>query len=102
MARGEALWRLSVPAMTPVLNLPGEQFIEWGGAQRWWRTAAQPAAVRDAAARAGGHATLMKGSDRSQGVFAPLSAVLMRTHRALKQAFDPARIFNPGRLYQGL
>ena len=25
----------------------------------------------------------------------------MRTHHALKQAFDPARIFNPGRLYPG-
>jgi glycolate oxidase FAD binding subunit len=102
MARGEALWRLSVPAVTAALALPGEQFIEWGGAQRWWRTGAQPAAVRDAAVRAGGHATLIKGADRSAGVFAPLSAVLMRTHRALKQAFDPARIFNPGRLYPGL
>jgi len=102
LARGEALWRLSVPAVTAALSLPGEQFIEWGGAQRWWRTTAQPAAVRDAAARAGGHATLMIGADRSDGVFAPLSAVLMRTHQALKQAFDPARIFNPGRLYPGL
>ncbi len=43
LARGEALWRLSVPAVTPALTLPGEQFIEWGGAQRWWRTSAQPA-----------------------------------------------------------
>jgi glycolate oxidase FAD binding subunit len=102
LARGEALWRLSVPAVTAALTLPGDQFIEWGGAQRWWRTTAQPAAVRDAAARAGGHATLIKGADRSLGVFAPLSAVLMRTHQALKQAFDPGRIFNPGRLYQGL
>jgi glycolate oxidase FAD binding subunit len=102
LAGGEALWRLSVPAVTAELKLPGEQFIEWGGAQRWWRTAAQPAAVRDAAVRAGGHATLMRGADRSQGVFTPLSSVLMRTHQALKQAFDPARIFNPGRLYQGL
>jgi FAD/FMN-containing dehydrogenase len=101
LARGEALWRLSVPAVTPVLTLPGEQFIEWGGAQRWWRTSAQPGAMRDAAAGAGGHATLIKGADRS-GVFAPLSAVLMRTHQALKQAFDPKRIFNPGRLYPGL
>jgi glycolate oxidase FAD binding subunit len=99
--RGEALWRLSVPAVTAVLSLPGEQLIEWGGAQRWWRTAAQPAAVRDAAARAGGHATLIRGGDRS-GVFAPLNPVLMRAHQGLKQAFDPARIFNPGRLYQGL
>jgi glycolate oxidase FAD binding subunit len=102
LARGESLWRLSVPAVTAVLTLPGEQFIEWGGAQRWCRTTAQPAAVRAAAARAGGHATLMKGADRSHGVFAPLSPVLMRVHRGLKQAFDPERLFNPGRLYQGL
>jgi glycolate oxidase FAD binding subunit len=100
-ARGEALWRLSVPAVTAALSLPGEQLIEWGGAQRWWRTTAQPAAVRDAAARAGGHAALIRGGDRS-GVFAPLSPALMRAHQGLKQAFDPARIFNPGRLYQGL
>jgi FAD/FMN-containing dehydrogenase len=102
LARGEALWRLSVPAVTAALNLPGEQFIEWGGAQRWWRTSAPPGAVREAATRAGGHATLMRGTDRSHGVFTPLSAVLMRTHQALKEAFDPARIFNPGRLYPGL
>jgi glycolate oxidase FAD binding subunit len=102
LARGEALWRLSVPAVTAALTLQGEQFIEWGGAQRWWRTTAQPAAVREAAARVGGHATLIKGGDRSQGVFAPLSPVLMRAHQGLKQAFDPARIFNPGRLYRAL
>jgi glycolate oxidase FAD binding subunit len=102
LARGEALWRLSVPAVTPGLELPGAQFIEWGGAQRWWWTAAAPAAVRDVAARAGGHATLIKGADRSLGVFTPLSPVLMRVHQGLKQAFDPQRLFNPGRLYQGL
>jgi FAD/FMN-containing dehydrogenase len=102
LARGESLWRLSVPTVTAGLKLSGEQFIEWGGAQRWWRTRAPPATVRDAAARAGGHATLMKGTDRSFGVFAPISPVLMRAHQGLKQAFDPARIFNPGRLYQGL
>ena len=55
-----------------------------------------------AAARAGGHATLIRGADKSQGAFAPLSDVLMRVHQQLKQAFDPARIFNPGRLYAGL
>jgi glycolate oxidase FAD binding subunit len=102
LVRGESLWRLSVPAVSAGLKLPGEQFIEWGGAQRWWRTTAQHATVRDAAARAGGHATLMKGADRSNGVFAPLNPVLMRIHQGLKQAFDPERIFNPGRLYQGL
>jgi glycolate oxidase FAD binding subunit len=101
LARGDALWRLSVPSVTAALALPGEQFIEWGGAQRWWRTTAPAGVVREAAARAGGHATLIRGKDRVE-VFAPLSAVLMRVHQGLKQAFDPARIFNPGRLYAGL
>jgi glycolate oxidase FAD binding subunit len=100
-ARGEALWRLSVPAVAPALALPGQQFIEWSGAQRWWRTMASAAEVRDAAARAGGHATLMRGAERSQ-VFAPLNSVLMRVHQGLKKAFDPDGIFNPGRLYGGL
>jgi FAD/FMN-containing dehydrogenase len=102
LTRGEALWRLSVTSVTPALALPGPQFIEWGGALRWCRTAAPAAILRDAAARAGGHATLMRGVDKSAGAFAPLSAVLLRVHQNLKQAFDPASIFNPGRLYAGL
>jgi glycolate oxidase FAD binding subunit len=98
----ESLWRLSVAATSPPIALPGRQFIEWNGAQRWWRTAADAALVRALAAKAGGHATLMRGADKSSGVFAPLSDVLMRIHQGLKQAFDPAHIFNPGRLFIGL
>src|SRR5277367_6345875 len=36
--RGESLWRLSVPSASVPLGLSGQQFIEWGGAQRWWKT----------------------------------------------------------------
>ena len=32
----------------------------------------------------------------------PVSDVLMRIHQGLKQAFDPACVFNPGRLYAEL
>jgi glycolate oxidase FAD binding subunit len=102
MAGGESLWRLSVPATTAPLNLPGRQLIEWNGAQRWWRTTAATAEVRAAAAAAGGHATLIRGADKSNGVFSPLSDALLRIHQGLKQAFDPARVFNPGRLYAEL
>jgi glycolate oxidase FAD binding subunit len=101
-ARGESMWRLSVPAVSNAIALPGEQFIEWNGALRWWKTGAEAALVRDVATRAGGHATLMRGADKSAGVFAPLSEVLMRIHQGLKEAFDPKRIFNAGRLYAGL
>jgi glycolate oxidase FAD binding subunit len=102
LARGECLWRLSLPATAAPVKLSGRQFIEWHGAERWWRTAAEVREVRDAAALAGGHATLIRGADRSQGVFMPLSGALMRIHRGLKQAFDPACILNPGRLYAEL
>ena len=34
-------------------------------------------------------------------MFAPLAAPLDRIHRELKQAFDPAGVFNRGRLYPG-
>ena len=100
------LWRLSVPSHAPRIRLQGAQpiaqLIEWGGALRWLRTHADAASVRAAASRAGGHATLFRGGDRSAGVFAPLSPELARLHRELKAVFDPAGIFNPGRLYPEL
>jgi glycolate oxidase FAD binding subunit len=97
---GEApLWRLSVPSAAAALDLSGEQLVEWGGALRWLRSGADAATVRAAAARAGGHATLFRGGDKAAGVFAPLAPALARLHRELKAAFDPAGVFNPGRLY---
>jgi glycolate oxidase FAD binding subunit len=96
------LWRLSIKSTTPPLDLPGPQLIEWGGALRWYKSTADAKTMREAAARAGGHATLFRGGDRSPGVFQPLSPVLMKLHRNLKQAFDPSAIFNPGRLYPDL
>lgn len=99
---GGALWRLSLPPTAPPLQLAGPQLIEWGGAQRWLVTDAGAGAVRDVAVRAGGHATLFRSQDKSAGVFAPLQSPLDRIHRELKKAFDPAGIFNPGRLYPGV
>ncbi len=102
VAGGATLWRLSLPPTTPPLALSGDTLVEWGGAQRWLVSDDTPARIRDAAAAAGGHATLWRGGDRSAGVFAPLSPALARIHRELKTAFDPDRVFNPGRLYPEL
>jgi glycolate oxidase FAD binding subunit len=99
---GAALWRLSLPQTAPPLALDGDCLIEWGGAQRWLSARLPAATVRDAAAAAGGHATLFMGHERSAGVFAPLKSPLDRIHRELKRAFDPDGVFNPGRLYPGL
>ncbi|HMQ74033.1 MAG TPA: aminotransferase class I/II-fold pyridoxal phosphate-dependent enzyme [Rubrivivax sp.] len=58
---------------------------------------------RTLAAAAGGHASCIRPAPGSAAALAgPLPEVLMRLHRSLKQAFDPDRIFNPGRLYPDL
>ncbi len=93
------LWRLSLPSKAPVIDLPGEQLLEWGGALRWLKSGADAATVRAAAARVGGHATLFRAREKPAGAFAPLAQELARLHRELKQSFDPAGILNPRRLY---
>lgn len=99
---GDCLWRLAVPDTAPRISLPGEQFIEWGGAQRWWRSAASAMEVRAAAAAVGGHATLVRSLDKSAGAFSPVSSASMRIQERLKRSFDPEGVFNPGRLYPEL
>jgi glycolate oxidase FAD binding subunit len=97
-----ALWRLSVPSTTGALVLGGAQMIEWGGAQRWLRADGDAIAaqtIRRTAQACGGHATLFRGGDKSAGVFQPLAPALARIHARMKDAFDPAHIFNPGRMY---
>ncbi len=99
--RGASLWRLSVKSSTPHADLGGEQLIEWGGALRWLvagpRTDARK--VRAWAQGHGGHATLFRASDKSPGVFHPLTPTLLALHQRLKQVFDPHGILNRGRLY---
>ena len=98
-AGAEPLWRVSLQSTAAPLQLPGRQLIEWGGALRWLKSDASTTAVREAAVRAGGHATLFRAADKSAGAFTPLDPVNARLHKALKDAFDPARILNPGRMY---
>lgn len=93
------IWRLSVPSGTPPLALPGEQLIEWGGAQRWIKTDADAVIIRAEAEKIGGHATLFRSGDKRAGVFHPLAPAVAKIHRNLKNAFDPCGIFNPGRMY---
>lgn len=107
---GESLWRLSVPDTTPNLQLEayGETLIEWHGALRWVKLRAEAAAknpmvLREFATRVGGSAALFIASQAmntpSIDRFNPLSAPLLRIHQQLKQEFDPAGIFNRGRMF---
>jgi glycolate oxidase FAD binding subunit len=96
------LWRLSLPSCTPPLALAGPQLIEWGGAQRWSRTGMDGGALRAALKGSGGHATLFRGGARQDAVFQPLAPAVAAIHRKLKTAFDPAGVFNRGRMYKDL
>lgn len=100
------LWRLSVAQTAPVLDLPWPQLVEWHGGQRWlWAPCSARAALHAAAQQAGGHATLFvppRLVPQPSGPIsrtAPLSGPLERIHRQLKAEFDPANIFNRGRLW---
>ena len=102
-AGASTLWRLSVPSAASAIIVGGRQLIEWGGAQRWLRldadADADAMAIRRTVAAAGGHATLYRAQDKAAGVFHPLAPAVAAIHQRLKASFDPAGIFNPGRLY---
>ncbi len=99
----KTLWRLSVPPATPVLNLDGDFFYEWGGAQRWFinhDSQADANTIHETVALAGGHASQFRYGNRQADVFQSLPEGLMKVHQNLKASMDPKGLFNPGRLYQ--
>jgi len=101
-----ALWRLSLPQTAPVLALPpgvAAPLVEWHGALRWVQAAPGHAqALHDAARQAGGSASLFRAHSADAASvaasFDPLPAGLQAIHERLRQSFDPAGIFNPGRM----
>jgi glycolate oxidase FAD binding subunit len=107
-ARGDDLWRISVPATTAPLLL-GDTMVDWLGAQRWvWAPAGHAGdtqavqRIRQAAAQAHGSATLFVAASAvdtwTTSRFDAINAPLSRIHRQLKAEFDLAGIFNPGRV----
>ncbi len=114
---GEAVWRLSLaPSAGPravaaiAAALPRARwFYDWGGGLVWLAVPAADdagaAAIRGAVRPLGGHATLVRAPDAIRAavpVFEPLSEPLLRVTAGIKQSFDPAGIFEPGRMYAGI
>ena len=96
----DALWRVSLPQTAEPLAVGPAPLVEWGGGLRWIRGDVDAAAIRAGAERLGGHATLFRAVDKAPGVFHPLKPAVMKIHRRLKEAFDPAGILNPNRMYR--
>ncbi|MDI9330711.1 MAG: glycolate oxidase subunit GlcE [Alphaproteobacteria bacterium] len=101
-----ALWRLSVPATTPVLELPSSPMVEWHGGLRWvWATHQQARPLREVAHQLGGHATLWRVSQAHGAVDFELgfqslpSLAVQAIQQRLQAQFDPHGVFRTARLF---
>ncbi|NJD05879.1 MAG: glycolate oxidase subunit GlcE [Methylococcaceae bacterium] len=94
----EPLWRLSLPPAHPHLSAWDDTVIDWGGGLRWIKCPDPADQLFNLARQAGGHACRFRGGNRAEPCFQPLPPPLLALHQRLKQAFDPLRIFNRGRL----
>lgn len=96
------LWRVALPPATPALALDARTCLDWAGTQRWLLTRADANTVRAEAARFGGHAICFRRGVAHSAPLQPLPDALGAVHKRLKEAFDPAGILNPGRMYAQL
>ena len=96
------VWRLSLPQTAELPGLPGRLLWDWAGSERWLISDSEDATFWNLAAKLGGHATLFRNAPLGSEVFQPLPRPILDLHRRIKAALDPAGIFNPGRLYEGL
>jgi glycolate oxidase FAD binding subunit len=105
------VWRVFVPpadAATVIGKIqPPSWFADWAGGLLWvgMLPGNDGVRLRELIAPFGGHTTLVKSSEatcRRVDVFqseAPARAALTK---AVKAAFDPLHIFNPGRMWEGV
>ncbi|MBT5415993.1 MAG: 2-hydroxy-acid oxidase, partial [Rhodospirillaceae bacterium] len=111
---GRPLWRVSVPptagaalAARIAASGPVRHCFDWAGGLVWLELPdesdrARATLVRAAAADAGGHALLLRGSVELRAelpVFQPPSPGRAALTARIKDAFDPRGILNPGRMY---
>jgi glycolate oxidase FAD binding subunit len=89
--------------------MPVKAFYDWSGGLIWLEVPASAdagtAEIRRVVAIHGGHATLIRAEPSvraSVDVFQPLSPAVERITLGLKEAFDPAGILNPGRMYANM
>jgi glycolate oxidase FAD binding subunit len=95
------LWRVSLPPVAAPLAIPSAPLIDWGGAVRWYADVPTGTDVRALARAAGGTAACWRGASPGKR-FHPLPETLAMLHRRLKKRFDPAGLFNRGRLLADL
>ena len=98
----QPLTRLALPPTSDDITGEQSQLIEWGGARRWLCGDADLARLRERAAKSAGSVCAFRGHADDVPVFQPLSETMLKLQRGIKSSFDPAGIFNAGRIYPGL
>jgi len=107
------IWRIAVPPSESVATaqaLAGTQwYADWAGGLFWVELSESDhvaaTRLRHIAARANGSATLLRASAATRAVipvFPPEPQARATLTRAVKAAFDPLGLFNPGRMFEGV
>ena len=89
-----ALWRLSVPAATPPLDISGKWLLDWGGAQRWFKSNKPAQEIQYKAQTVGGYAMLFRDWPSNTRDHPLLSKPAKLLQERIKHALDPAGILN--------
>ena len=96
------LWCISLRSTHDHFAQDQDWLIDWRGARRWLATSRDGAGLDGLVADAGNEAWRVRGAKSGAEVFPERGAAYRSTLLRLKQALDPAGIFNPGRLYSWL
>jgi glycolate oxidase FAD binding subunit len=106
------VWRLCVPPShsydAAQLSDASEWYADWAGGLLWLGLTANDEIakrLRAITARHAGHATLMRANEDARkrlAVFEPETPARAELTRAVKAAFDPKRVLNPGRMFENV
>ncbi|MEY4880124.1 MAG: hypothetical protein RJB62_1593 [Pseudomonadota bacterium] len=104
------IWRLFVPSTKAYEALAESEasfwYADWAGEVLWLGLPASremDERLRKITAKFGGSAMLMRASSQARSrlsVFEPQTLARAALNRAVKTAFDPMHLFNPGRMYE--
>jgi glycolate oxidase FAD binding subunit len=114
--RDAHIWRISVPPSESAVvmarirsTVETRYYCDWGGGLLWLAVPPDPEAhgqvIRGAISSGSGHATLIRAPAnvrRSVPVFQPQPKALAELTRRVKTSFDPERVLNRSRMYEGV
>ncbi len=108
------LWRISAPPaqgyqLADLITPAAQMFYDWAGGLIWlampFENEPDARTIRAAVGRLGGYATLIRAPESVRAavdVFEPEAAGIRALNKRVKESFDPQRVLNPGRMWEGI